>query len=77
MLAKIDQLIEKDGWAAKASGALALLLIGLIVGGIIPAAHADPAWAIVLMLSGFAPAAQRRAIVEAKKEAQRAPQPAE
>lgn len=60
MLAKVDNLIEKDGHAAKAAGILAAFLGAVIVAGLVPAQHVDAVQSVIVLLLTFAPAAMRR-----------------
>ncbi len=68
MLGRIDDLLERDGAAAKAAGLLALAILGALSYGAIPAEHTEAAVAVATMLATFAPAAMRRH-VSAKRKA--------
>ena len=60
MLARLDALIEKDGPAAKAAGAVATALYALLGAGVVPDAHWEAVLTAAVLLTMFAPAAMRR-----------------
>ncbi len=60
MLSHVDALIEKDGPASKAAGAVAMALYALIGLRAVPDAHWEAVLAVAVLLTLFAPAAMRR-----------------
>ncbi|MCK5495927.1 MAG: hypothetical protein KAI80_05915 [Hyphomicrobiaceae bacterium] len=70
MLAKLDALIEKDGPAAKAAGAVATALYALLGAGVVPGAHWEAVLTAAVLLTLFAPAALRRDLNAKRAELQ-------
>ena len=68
VMKRVDALIEKDGPAAKAAGAVATALYALLGMGAVPDAHWEAVLTAAVLLTLFAPAAMRRDL-NAKKAA--------
>ncbi len=70
MLARLDALIEKDGPAATAAGAVATALYALLGAGVVPGAHWEAVLTAAVLLTLFAPAALRRDLNAKRAELQ-------